>query len=640
MSLKSFRENILLASFLLFVSVLLPESMRLTGLVLIGFFWIYRVSVKDVWIIVLLCILAWIPLYSYEEPECTEAMVTEVHRSYSVISQGRNRMLVYSQTPLPYDAVIELNGSFTKIEQQHSFFGFDFASYLLQRGIAYEYETDSIHYTDQKKTLRHSVQSRIESIEDPEVKAFLYQMIFSCGDEEMLTGSFLIRSGFSFAAYMRLFDGLLSFFLDDKKRRKAGICLNLFLIFFYGWRMILVSSLIYRLLSMREMEKEERCGFWMIFCMILFHQEVLSAGFLIPAVYRISSFQKKEKRFWFRQFAMSALSSLLFHAWQPLHSLFFPYILTCSGLLAVYALLILVVPSAASVPIIHIINSFSLITDAFSIKGSMIGLGLPLFLILLYPLYRFEHFEKKACALLWFFLLSGLFHPFAEVCFINVGQGDSILIRQPFNLCNIVIDTGKPNRYSSVQSALDARSVYIVDTMFITHMDSDHSGNMEAVKKDYHVRHVITEHQGTTYCGMMEFHDLNSIKEEDENRSSIVLWFQMNRLSFLMMGDADQTAEEKIIGKYGNLKCDILKLSHHGSATGSCDRFLDAVRPDIGIVSSGAYSIYHHPSPETVQRMLKRHIPYLDTKTAGDISIVMIGPLRVLIASDGTIALV
>jgi beta-lactamase superfamily II metal-dependent hydrolase len=57
-------------------------------------------------------------------------------------------------------------------------------------------------------------------------------------------------------------------------------------------------------------------------------------------------------------------------------------------------------------------------------------------------------------------------------------------------------------------------------------------------------------------------------------------------------------------------------------------------------VSSGAYSIYHHPSPETVQRMLKRHIPYLDTKTAGDISIVMIGPLRVLIASDGTIALV
>ena len=151
MSLKSFRENILLASFLLFVSVLLPESMRLTGLVLIGFFWIYRVSVKDVWIIVLLCILAWIPLYSYEEPECTEARVTEVHRSYSVISQGRNRMLVYSQTPLPYDAVIELNGSFTKIEQQHSFFGFDFASYLLQRGIAYEYETDSIHYTDQKK---------------------------------------------------------------------------------------------------------------------------------------------------------------------------------------------------------------------------------------------------------------------------------------------------------------------------------------------------------------------------------------------------------------------------------------------------------------------------------------------------------
>ena len=106
-----------------------------------------------------------------------------------------------------------------------------------------------------------------------------------------------------------------------------------------------------------------------------------------------------------------------------------------------------------------------------------------------------------------------------------------------------------------------------------------------------------------------------------------------------MMGDADQKAEEDIIFNNNSLHCDILKLSHHGSDTGSCDLFLDTVRPSLAIVSSGAYSIYRHPSVNTVQRLLKRHIPYLDTKDHGDISVLCIGPLNLLICSDGTVDL-
>ena len=94
-----------------------------------------------------------------------------------------------------------------------------------------------------------------------------------------------------------------------------------------------------------------------------------------------------------------------------------------------------------------------------------------------------------------------------------------------------------------------------------------------------------------------------------------------------------------MIRNYTNLHCDVLKLSHHGSDTGSCDDFLDQVQPRLGIISSGPYSIYHHPSPDTIQRLLKRHIPYLDTKVEGDITILCLPfHLNLLITSRGTIS--
>jgi beta-lactamase superfamily II metal-dependent hydrolase len=287
--------------------------------------------------------------------------------------------------------------------------------------------------------------------------------------------------------------------------------------------------------------------------------------------------------------------------------------------------------------LIAIISRLSLVSEKLCIPGSPLGLGLPFFVILAISFYRSEHAAKIWTGLYFSFLLTGLFHPFAEVTFINIGQGDSILIREPFNLNNVLIDTGKPSQYSALKAMLDGKGIRRIGTMFITHMDSDHSGNMEVIPKEYRVGRIITEHEGTTLSGSLVFHDLNSIVSEDENQSSIVLVFEMNGLKFVMPGDADQIAEEAIVRRFGNLKCDVLKLSHHGSKTGSCDLFLDTLKPRLGIVSAGAAHIYRHPSDETVQRLLKRHIPYLNTNDHGDISIFMIGPLALLLTSDGIV---
>ena len=237
------------------------------------------------------------------------------------------------------------------------------------------------------------------------------------------------------------------------------------------------------------------------------------------------------------------------------------------------------------------------------------------------------------------FQYAGFFHPFAEVSFINVGQGDSILIRLPLNRENILIDTGKPSAWNSLDTFLQSKSVHTVHTLFITHSDSDHSGNMEKIEEKYHVQSTVTEHFNEYETARLRLYDLNDLKTEDENRNSLVLYFQMGGLRFLMTGDADTYAEERIVRSFPSLPADILKLSHHGSKTGSCDAFLDAVRPSLAVVSAGAYSIYHHPSEETVQRLLKRHIPYLNTKSDGDISIIFLPFMNLLITSSGKIAI-
>ena len=97
---------------------------------------------------------------------------------------------------------------------------------------------------------------------------------------------------------------------------------------------------------------------------------------------------------------------------------------------------------------------------------------------------------------------------------------------------------------------------------------------------------------------------------------------------------------EELLQRYPDLSCDILKLSHHGSKTGSSERFLDTVRPELAIVSSGAYSIYHHPSPEVTERLYNRRIPYLDTKEDGDITILFLPGFNLLTTASGKIAII
>ncbi len=111
--------------------------------------------------------------------------------------------------------------------------------------------------------------------------------------------------------------------------------------------------------------------------------------------------------------------------------------------------------------------------------------------------------------------------------------------------------------------------------------------------------------------------------QQNANETSVILRVDYGAHRFLLTGDAEAAEEGWAIDYWGEdaLRADVLKLGHHGSKTSSSDRFIDAVRPQVAVVSLGAGNRYGHPSAETLLKLLERHIPVIRTDREGDIII-------------------
>ena len=109
-------------------------------------------------------------------------------------------------------------------------------------------------------------------------------------------------------------------------------------------------------------------------------------------------------------------------------------------------------------------------------------------------------------------------------------------------------------------------------------------------------------------------------KGDGMNEDSIALSMLHKTHSFLFLGDLDKQAEERIGGRYPELKADVVKLGHHGSQTSSSSNFIEQLNPTYGIISCGQNNRYGHPHAEVLQEMDRLQITILRTDTKGSIS--------------------
>lgn len=632
--MKDIKENIVLFSLLLFLFLITKNYLLYVSLCAVCCLWYFRVPGFSFIFLLITCLLTCIPFYSSQMPSMEYGYTIKVNQKYSILQNKSEKIIVYTDEPLQIDAKYSIQGEMEEISTSSHFYGFSYDRWLHQQGIYYSIQQENIQLLKEIPSIRQWMQKRIQRIHDETIQSILYKSLLNIKTSD---DDWMQENGFSFSGMIVVVDWLLKYFVSRKTRKKINVFIDIGLIIIYRFPLLIVENLLFILIS-NKCSSPKTTGIVMSIIMFIYPSQLLSASFLIPAIYRYS-FLFSDQRTTATSFFVLVIQSYLFQSINIVRSILCPVLQRMNGLLFLSCLIYLFFSISIYQPIVSAIDITQKFCDLFKLNGSIFGVGILLFVMILLLLKRNRYYFLKACILISIFQITGSFHPCMEMTLINVGQGDSILIRAPFNQDNILIDTGKPSAYTSLKNLLNAKGIETIHTFIVSHADDDHSGNQESILEDYDVKQSITSHHDLIQSNVFQLLDLNEIENEDENQSSIVNVVNLNGNQVCLMADATTESEKDILEHYPNLKCDILKLGHHGSKTSSSDKFLDQVQPKLALISAGSYSIYHHPSEETVQKLLKRHIPYFNTKEEGDITILCFYHFNIFITSSFHIGL-
>ena len=243
-----------------------------------------------------------------------------------------------------------------------------------------------------------------------------------------------------------------------------------------------------------------------------------------------------------------------------------------------------------------------------------------------------------------------------QVSFIDVGQGDSILITTPFPRKVYLIDVGgklnfgkrkfTPQVNKITLPLLKALGINQIDGIFVTHQDADHVGDLGPllsqikVKKLYMAAgliknpsfakriagHLTTDQLVELIAGdqviepQISFNVVYPFKPgPGKNEDSLSLTFKLKNKRWLFTGDLGQEGEKEIMANF-HLRANYFKLGHHGSKTASNPIFLKQLQPEMVFISAGRNNHFGHPHPETIATLRMQHIPYASTQDCGMIT--------------------
>ncbi len=246
--------------------------------------------------------------------------------------------------------------------------------------------------------------------------------------------------------------------------------------------------------------------------------------------------------------------------------------------------------------------------------------------------------------------------------FIDVGQGDSILVTLP-NTKTLLIDGGERQSSGKVLSTLQEHGLSYIDVIVATHPHADHIGGLIDIINTVNVGQVLDSGQMHTTQTFEDLLDaiynkqipLRSVSEGESlnldptvridvlnppasipdgasneaefNDNSVVLKITYGNFSALLTGDMEERNEARLAFKNAaTLDADVLKAGHHGSRTSSSLDFLNAVTPEVVIISLGAGNSYGHPHKEALDRISASGTQYmLRTDIDGTITLISDG---------------
>ncbi|HEP1808145.1 TPA: DNA internalization-related competence protein ComEC/Rec2 [Streptococcus suis] len=473
---------------------------------------------------------------------------------------------------------------------------------------------------------------------------------------------------------------LLRLGLTKEAVDKLQIPFSLFYAGLTGFSVSVVRSLVQKILGNLGLRKLDNFAVSVFVCLLILPRFLLTAGGVLTFTYAflltVFDFEDLEQ---VKKAAVESLSISLgilpilmtyFYAFQPLSILltfvfsFIFDVLLLPGLSVIFLLS----------PVVKMtwVNGFFVFMEKIIVWVADLGfrpwiLGKPselvllLLLVSLFLLYDF-HRRKKwllglslVLALLFFITKYPLEN---EVTVVDIGQGDSIFLRDMRGR-TVLIDVGgrvdfaakeewqerssQANAERTLIPYLHSRGVDRIDSLVLTHTDTDHVGDvLEAAKQVQIGRIYVSPGSLTVPDFVATLKEINvpvhvvAVGDrlpifdfylevlypdgtgDGGNNDSVVLYGRLLETNFLFTGDLEQ-GELDLIEAYPNLPVDVLKAGHHGSKGSSYPEFLDHIGAKIALVSAGENNRYKHPHQETLERFDSRNIQVYRTDQQGAI---------------------
>lgn len=247
-------------------------------------------------------------------------------------------------------------------------------------------------------------------------------------------------------------------------------------------------------------------------------------------------------------------------------------------------------------------------------------------------IYKTKKYRKYIFILVCFILIKNIYFSSSTINIIDVGQGDAVLIRH--NNKNFLYDTGG-NPLNTVSSGksfynyLKNNRVDTLESVFISHSDLDHMGNLSTLIENIKIKNIYSnakinyKTKKVSKGEKLKFKNIefniieDGLKISNSNDSSLVILLKVFNTNILLTGDIESVENQIKIKE----KINFLKVAHHGSKNSTSKKFLENNYIEKALISVGENNRYGHPSSEVLERLKNKNIEIYRTDKNGNIEI-------------------
>ena len=597
--------------------------------------------------------------------------------------KGKENILInyYNNFKCKLGIKIKAQGEIKKPKHNTNFYLFDYQNYLKSNKINYTFTASNINVINEKISLPYKIKNYLNNhIQNYKSKAYLKALVLGDAEDinENIQTSYqtngithlLAISG----AQVTLFVSVLLFIFNKAFSKNVSYTLTVLLLLFYLFitsfsPSILRATIFFIILTINK-QFELKIGtlslliVTLCFLLIINPYYIYSLGFLLSFIVSIylllfKNIINKYQNYFSKTLIISLIAffssaPIIINSFFQLNLLspfinmyFVPLVTFIVYPLALIAFIFKPLDDAL-LNIVSIMENASLkISDIDFLNLTLCHINI-LFFVLYYviiTLILYKWLKGKNYISLLFVIL--LFHHninylnnASSLTMIDVGQGDSFLIKLKHSKGGVLIDTGGIPEYKKTYDIaantlvpyLKAEGIDHLDYLITTHGDIDHMGESINLIKKFKVNNVIfnngeynnlelklinhlKKHNIPYYKGIEKISVkntslvfLNNKIYKNENDNSNIVYMNIENIRLLFMGDASIEVEKNLLKKYNLKNIDILKVGHHGSKSSSSTSFINQINPKYSLISVGENNSYGHPHKEVIKNLNKSKI--------------------------------